>query len=332
MITNIKQIRIRAAGKMIAELKQGEYVDENCSAAIFCTDAPLRMPELKRIPHCCIQFVDTEHSSTTNAFSQEQAAVLRDFLANLPEHITTLYCCCDWGQSRSAGLAAACMTAIGQDYESVFRSRSYTPNMLVYTLMCEALGCLPSADRLQELNRLSREAGKSDGQTYRSIKRIVVTGDASLFPVILEALFDVPVEARGKEEAAIPCTEKDFVADRNHMGPVLPGDLLLVMLGVHELNIGFAPSEISVRMRKYLLWLKYTNPSAKTLLASPPDTLSAAKVSQEKLAQLADSYRRLADDLQIPFVNMSDWNRRTNTQSVMEYFAANVKMDSVNHT
>ena len=332
MITNIKQIRIRAAGKMIAELKQGEYVDENCSAAIFCTDAPLRMPELKRIPHCCIQFVDTEHSSTTNAFSQEQAAVLRDFLANLPEHITTLYCCCDWGQSRSAGLAAACMTAIGQDYESVFRSRSYTPNMLVYTLMCEALGCLPAADRLQELKRLRSEAGKSDGQVNYSIKRILVIGDATLFPVIPEAFFGVPVEAHGKEEAAIPCTETELVADRKHTGPVLPGDLLLVILGVHELNIGFAPSEISVRMRKYLLWLKYTNPSAKILLASPPDTLSAAKVSQEKLAQLADCYSHLADDLQIPFVNMSDWNGSTNTQSVMEDLAANVKMDSVNHT
>lgn len=328
----IDQVRIRAIGKLIAELKHGQYVDMDHSAAIICTDEPISDLALLRLPNCRMQFIDTENTEDPHAFTHRQAHIIGNFLSMLPDNINTLFCCCNWGQSRSAGLAAACMTAIGQDYESVFRSRSYTPNMLVYTLMCEALGCLPSADRLQELNRLSREAGKSDGQTYRSIKRIVVTGDASLFPVILEALFDVPVEARGKEKAAIPCTEKDFVADRSHMGPVLPGDLLLVMLGVHELNIGFAPSEISVRMRKYLLWLRYTNPSAKILLASPPDTLPAAKVSQEKLAQLADCYRRLADDLQIPFVNMSDWNGSTNTKSFMEYLAANVKMDSVNHT
>ena len=308
MITSIKQIRIRAAGKMIAELKQGEYVDEHSSAAIFCTDAPLRTPELKRIPHCCIQFVDTVHSSNPNAFTQEQAAVLWDFLANLPEHITTLYCCCDWGQSRSAGIAAACMTAIGQEYESVFRSRSYTPNMLVYTLMCEALGCLPSEDRLQELNRLRSEAGKAYGQTGRSIRRVLVIGDATLFPVIPEALFDVPVKAHGKEEAAIPCTETELVADRKHMGPVLPGDLLLVMLGIQELCAGIAPGELAARLRKYLLWLKYIYPGHDLLLALPSDSLPDAEVSREQLKQMGDCCRCLAEDLQIPFIELSGRN------------------------
>lgn len=308
MITNIKQIKIRAAGKMIAELKQGEYVDEHCSAAIFCTDAPLNAPELERLPCCCMQFKDTENPGNPDAFTQGQAAALRDFLMSLPEHITTLYCCCDWGQSRSAGLAAACMTAIGQDCESVFRSRSYTPNRLVYTLMCEALGCAPSADRLQELNRLRREADKADGQTGPSIKCVLAIGDAALFPVIPEALFGVPVEARGIEAAAIPCAETELVADRKHMGPVLPGDLLLVMLGVQELRAGIAQKELTARLRKYLLWLRYTNPGNELLLALPPASLPDAGVSREQLKQLSDCCRCLAENIQIPFIDLSDWD------------------------
>lgn len=332
MKTSIRQIIIRAVGKFIAEQDQGQYIDAAHSAIICCTDEAIRESMMSQLPHCCLQFIDTENPRDPAAFTREDAKAIRCFLESLPEDITTLYCCCDWGQSRSAGLAAACMTTIGQDYESIFRSRSYMPNMLVYTMMCETLGCLPSADRLQELKRLRSEASGSGVQASGSIKRILITGDSALFPVIPEQRIDVSIEIRGTDETSIPYTEKELVADRKRMGPVLPGDLLFVMLGVHELNIGFAPSEISARMRKYLLWLRYTNPSAKILLVSSPDTLSVAKVSQEKLAQLADCYRRLADNLQIPFVNMSDWNRSTNTQSVMEYLAANVKMDSVNHT
>lgn len=328
----IDQVRIRAIGKFIAELKHGQYVDMDHSAAIICTDEPISDPAILGLPNCWMQFVDTENPEDPHAFTHHQAQIIGNFLNTLPDNINTLFCCCDWGQSRSAGLAAACMTAIGQDYESIFRSRSFMPNMLVYTMMCETLGCLPSADRLQELKRLRSEASESGVQASGSIKRILITGDSALFPAIPEQRIDVSIEIRGTDETSIPYTETELVADRKHMGPVLPGDLLLVILGVHELNIGFAPAEISVRMRKYLLWLRYTNPSAKILLASPPDTLSAAKVNQEKLAQLAGCYSHLADDLQIPFVNMSDWNGSTNTQSVMEYLAANVKMGSVNHT
>ena len=332
MKANITQVKIRAAGKMIAELKQGEYVDENCSAVIFCTDSPLKVPESKRLPTCYVQFIDTEDSHAPQAFTREQAALIRDFLMNLPDHIITLYCCCDWGQSRSAGLAAACMTTLGQDCECFFRNRAYTPNLLVYGTMCEALGCPPSADRLQELNRLRNEAGRSGAQESGSIKRILVTGDSTLFSAIPKELFGVSVEICGTAEATIPYTEKELVADKKHMGPVLPGDLLLVMLGVHELRMGFAPAEVSVRMRKYLLWLRYINPSAEILLASPPDTLSDAKVSREQIIQLADCCRCLADDLQIPFVDTLDWNRSTNARSVAEHLATAIRKNSVDHT
>lgn len=306
MKANIKQIKIRAAGKMIAEIKQGDYVDESCSAAILCTDAPLIAPELKGLPCCCVQFIDTEDPRAPRAFTREQAALIRDFLMRLPEQITTLYCCCDWGQSRSAGLAAACMTALGQDCEWVFSCRSYSPNLLVYAAMCEALGCPPSAERLHALRRLRSDAGRSAVPASRGFKRILVVGDAALFPAIPAELFGVPVETRGTAEAAIPYTEKELIADRKQMGPLLPGDLLLVIRGVRELSAGLAPEEVAARMRKYLLWLRYINPGVAVLLASPPEPLSGAKTRGEQIEQLAGCYRGLAEDLQLPFIDISE--------------------------
>ena len=310
---------------MIAELKQGEYVDENHSAAIFCTDALFKAPELRKLPHRYLQFIDTEDPNKSSAFTWEQAVVLRDFLANLPEQITTLYCCCDWGQSRSAGLAAACMTALGQDCEWVFRCSAYSPNILVYATLCKALGCPPSAERLHVLKRLRCDAGRSDVQAGCGIKRILVIGDLTLLHAIPVELFGVPVETREANDTSIPYTEKELVSDRKQLGPLSPGDLLLVIQGVYELSVGLAPKEVAVRMRKYLLWLRYINPAIVILLASPPEPLSGAKVSREQIAQLAACYRRLADELQIPFIDISDWNRSTDAQSLVEYLSAAVK-------
>jgi len=325
MITNIKQIRIRAAGKLIAELKQGEYVDENHSAAIFCTDALFKAPELRKLPHRYLQFIDTEDPNKSSAFTWEQAVVLRDFLANLPEQITTLYCCCDWGQSRSAGLAAACMTALGQDCEWVFRCSAYSPNILVYATLCEALGCPPSAERLYALKRLRSDADRSDIQARCGVKRILVVGDLTLLHAIPVELFGAPVETREANDTSIPYTEKELVSDRKQMGVLLPGDLLLVIRGIYDLSDGLAPEEVTVKMRKYLLWLRYINPAIAILLASPPEPLSGAKVSREQIAQLTACYRRLADELQIPFIDISDWNRSTDAQSLVEYLSAAVK-------
>lgn len=322
MKVNIKQIKIRAAGKMIAEIKRGDYVDENCSAAIFCTDAPLKAQEAKRLPCCRVQFIDTEDPHAPRAFTQEQAALIRDFLMSLPEQVTMLYCCCDWGQSRSAGLAAACMTALEQDCEWVFRCRSYSPNLLVYAIMCEALGCPPSAERLHTLKRLRSDAGRSDVQASCSFKRILVIGDAALFHAIPAELLGVPVETCETDETTIPYTEKELVTDRKHMGAFLPGDLLLVIRGTFDLSVGFAPEEITARMHKYLLWLRYINPGVAVLLAAPPESLSDTKVSREQIAQLAGCYRRLADDLRIPFIDISDWNRNDEPQSLAEYLFA----------
>lgn len=305
MITDIQQFKIRAASKLIAELRQGDYVDERSSAAVFCTDEPLKAPEIRKLPHCCLQFLDTKGPRAPGAFTQAQAAVIRDFIAALPEHITTLYCCCDWGQSRSAGLAAACMTALGQEYEAIFRNRSYTPNLLVYADMCEALGCgRPSGERLRELNRMRYASNKTRVSAAGGVKRILVVGDAGLLPAGAAETLGLPVELRGPGGQTIPHTEEELLADRKRMGAVFPGDLILVALGGRELRAGLAPEEIAARLRKYLLWLRYIYPGINVVLMLPQ--ANPADAGTERLAELFGCCRALAEELQLVFVDASD--------------------------
>ena len=325
------QIRIRAIGKFFAEAEQDHYIDPKCSAVVSCTDKAIDESRFSQIPHCCLYFLDTEDPRNPKAFTHEDAAVIRRFLESLPENITTLYCCCDWGQSRSTGLAAACMTAIGQDCEAVFRNPAYTPNLLVYAYMCEALGCgLPSKARLNALRALCTASAAPDRQTAVAINRILVIGDATFFgavdggcedwPSFLAATLLCKVEDRRIRGKMIPFTEKELISDKHDMGRIFPGDLLIVLLGRNELQSAVTHSaegrvleadlaSIRAKMRKYLVWLKYVNQGASLLLISPCARFKGKDGWTEAVVKLADCYCSLAAELRIGFLDLSRSNQ-----------------------
>ena len=149
---NLDTVKISSATRLIDSILNGSCPDLDKAAAVFCTDEIVNDPAIERLPHCCVQFTDTENPKDQNAFTVEQANIIRDFIFELPDNITTLYCCCDWGGSRSPGLAAACMVYLHQDHLALFEGDDYLPNLLVYSYMCEALGCgSPSQDELSAL-------------------------------------------------------------------------------------------------------------------------------------------------------------------------------------
>lgn len=349
MKTSIQQIIIRAVGKFLAEQKRGQYINAEHSAIICCTDEAIRESMMSRLPHCCLQFIDTEKPRDPEAFTREDAKAIRRFLESLPEDITTLYCCCDWGQSRSAGLAAACMTAIGQDCEAVFRNPAYTPNLLVYSYMCEALGCgLPSGAELNALRALRTASTLPDSQTVYAIKRILVTGDATFFgavdggcedwPSFLAATLPCKVEDRRISGKMIPFTEKELVSDKQEMGRIFPGDLLIVLLGKNELQSAVTYSaeghileadlaSIGAKMRKYLVWLKYVNQGVSLLLISPCARFKGEDGWTEAVVKLADCYRALAAELRIGLLDLARSNQVScisSPKSVGELLAARI--------
>ncbi len=152
---NLKTVKVIMATRLIDSIRNGSCLDLDKAAAVFCTDEMVLDPVIENLPHCCVQFTDTEDPRDQRAFTKMQANTIRDFIFNLPDTITTLYCCCDWGGSRSPGLAAACMVYLHQNHFVLFEGEDYLPNLLVYSYMCEALGCgLPSRDELDALLEL----------------------------------------------------------------------------------------------------------------------------------------------------------------------------------
>ena len=337
----IHQVKIRAVQKMIAELRNGMYVDENSSAAVFCTDNVIRAPEVSKIPNCRLQFTDTENPEKQDAITREQAKIISDFILALPDRISTLYCCCDWGQSRSAGLAAACMHFLGQDYISAFENSSYSPNLLVYSYMCEAFGLgLPGNDEIRQLRSMRLRAAEALVRRNRlsekklRFERIIITGCTDLFVIkffladgkalvstdlgwspILEEKLSCPVVNRASEWQAIPQTEKELIADRRLVGAVNPSDLVVVMFGVSTPNEdnpeGYrtyqAAIETAEMMRRYLIWLKYVIPGINLLLVSPFGIEVPNRQMAIRKEECDDVYREIAEELKIHYIDSQGW-------------------------
>lgn len=307
----IEQVKICAVGKFLAELRQGQYVDPEHAAAVICTDEPVSDGALAPLPTCRLQFLDTEDPENQRAFTPQQAQTIRDFLKSLPEDVTTLYCCCDWGQSRSAGLAAACMAAIGQDPGLVFRNRAYSPNTLVYRYMCQAFGCgLPSAE---EIERLRTEGDKTTAE--RSARRVVLAGEADAFSARpssdgtdggARTPAAAPAERRGVQVAdrrisgwTIPWSEEELLADMRNMGTVFAGETILLVCGTRDLQKGRDVQGCRERLRKYLFWLKYRYQGVRLRLVIPPESAFAEKDRHPAWAELAGQYAALAAEQQI---------------------------------
>jgi predicted protein tyrosine phosphatase len=84
-----------------------------------------------------IQFDDVE--SGTGCITKIQAAEIADFVLRMYPQIERFLVHCTFGQSRSAGVAAA----ISQFYEGnssgIFGNRAYSPNPTCYKLVLDAL-------------------------------------------------------------------------------------------------------------------------------------------------------------------------------------------------
>ena len=114
-----------------------------------------------------IDIKDHEDMNAPGAISPEQAKLIILFLEKLPDTVTDLYICCSKGGSRSAGCAAAVMRMSGRSDLDVWLNPYYTPNILVYYVLCKEYGqeiTWKEAFALKEINdNAFREAKANNG-------------------------------------------------------------------------------------------------------------------------------------------------------------------------
>ena len=104
-----------------------------------------------------LSFDDSVNEFSAACFSEAQAASAADFARALDED-TTLYVCCDSGESRSAAIAAALRRRLGLDEMQIWQNPHYHPNTLVYKRMCAALEMTVTEGMIRERKHMNDEA------------------------------------------------------------------------------------------------------------------------------------------------------------------------------
>ena len=74
-----------------------------------------------------------------NMFNDKQAEQVAAFVKSISGKAETLICQCEFGQSRSAGLAAAIRQFLHGDGIEIFADNNYFPNKMVYKKTIAAL-------------------------------------------------------------------------------------------------------------------------------------------------------------------------------------------------
>lgn len=85
-----------------------------------------------------LQFADTSCDGPSS-FNTEQAEEIRDFLRDVLSRIDRLIVHCEFGVSRSAGIAAAILKTLCGDESSIFGNPWFVPNMRCFRMTYNAL-------------------------------------------------------------------------------------------------------------------------------------------------------------------------------------------------
>ena len=84
-----------------------------------------------------LEFYDISYNSQEifkgyEPMTDEDAVKIKDFVLKWKDKVDTLWVHCDAGISRSAGIAAGIIEALGEDNSYIFDSKMYFPNLLCY--------------------------------------------------------------------------------------------------------------------------------------------------------------------------------------------------------
>lgn len=84
-----------------------------------------------------LEFYDISYNSQDvfkgyDPMTDEDAVKIKDFVLKWKDKVDTLWVHCDAGISRSAGIAAGILEALGEDKSYIFDSKMYFPNLLCY--------------------------------------------------------------------------------------------------------------------------------------------------------------------------------------------------------
>lgn len=141
--------------KMTVEIHSLESIEtrvqkpfEAGTAIISIGDNGNEPPKLKYAPNYILRLefediapdeLDDEGINPGHIFNDEQAREIAEFIYKVKDKVDTIICQCEYGQSRSAGCAAAIREHFHGDGIDIFADDRYYPNKLVFRKVLNAL-------------------------------------------------------------------------------------------------------------------------------------------------------------------------------------------------
>ena len=124
-------------------IDDGSVSDAQSSVLILSTSVEPRAKYVERFfDSLVLNYDDVIKPTDPYAYTEEMAARVASLVrqADANVSVSSLYVVCDFGESRSAGLAAAIIRYLGGEDLYLWDSAVYHPNPLVYRMTCAALG------------------------------------------------------------------------------------------------------------------------------------------------------------------------------------------------
>ena len=137
------EVIVSGLKRLYYDIDDGVHCDLPRSVIILSTSGEPRWSYLDKFAdHLVLSYDDVIDENDPYAYNGEMASRVAELVKKIEadDSVCSLYVVCDYGESRSAGLAAAVIRYLGGEDLYLWDSPSYHPNPLVYRKTCEALG------------------------------------------------------------------------------------------------------------------------------------------------------------------------------------------------
>ena len=157
----MKQIHICSRKEFRWLLRSGEIPPES-AYALISSSYPLELPDTALPGYSFRLYDDIDYDCPGRSFSEEAAACFAQAIRENGQ-IRDWYFVCDGGCRRSAAIACSALRCWDREREelAVWGDPRREPNVLVYRLMCEALGVPVGDDELDLRIHINRTAIKT---------------------------------------------------------------------------------------------------------------------------------------------------------------------------
>lgn len=146
--------------RLCYDIDEGVINDADTSVIILSTSGEPRWKYVDMFfDSLVLNYDDVIDGADPYAYTDEMAARVATLVHSVEANIsvTNLYVVCDYGESRSAGLAAAVIRYLGAEDLYLWDSAIYHPNPLVYRKTCAALGIEVTDEDISYLTEINQK-------------------------------------------------------------------------------------------------------------------------------------------------------------------------------